>query len=171
VSFRVPYLTRRVAQSAWESSASVCSSSAVACGVCKPLGRVSLDAHVDEQRREKAEARVPFLLVPFLWARKEKTLAEGRNKTAKQSAQPSKEIPIKTSASATYASYCNQAKYVPCLDSVLRRNDELWKCSSCAHNQPFAGSEHAQRNPCYTLLQNDGQTLCMLSRRCFIRHI
>jgi hypothetical protein len=65
VSFRVPYLTRRVAQSTWEFSASGCSSSAVACGVCKPLGRVSLDAHVDEQRREKAEARVPFLLVTF----------------------------------------------------------------------------------------------------------
>ena len=58
-----PYLTRRVAQSAWELSASVCLSSAVACDFCKPLGRVSLDAHVDEQRREQAEARVPFLLV------------------------------------------------------------------------------------------------------------
>jgi hypothetical protein len=89
VSFRVPYLTRRVAQSTWEFSASGCSSSAVACGLCKPLGRVSLDAHVDEQRREKAEARVPFLLVSFLWARKEKTLAEGRNKMPKQSAEPS----------------------------------------------------------------------------------
>jgi hypothetical protein len=42
-----------------------------------------LDAHVDEQRREKAEARVPFLLVPFLWARKEKTLAYRRKRTFK----------------------------------------------------------------------------------------
>jgi len=58
-----PYLPRRVAQSAWEHSASGCPSSAVACGVCKPLGRVSLEAHADEQRRIKAEARVHFLLV------------------------------------------------------------------------------------------------------------
>jgi hypothetical protein len=28
-------------------------------------GRVSLDAHVDEQRRIQAEARVPFLLVTY----------------------------------------------------------------------------------------------------------
>jgi hypothetical protein len=60
-----PYLTRRVAQSAWELSVSVCLSSAVACVLCKPLGRVSLAAHVDEQRREPAEARVPFLLVTY----------------------------------------------------------------------------------------------------------
>jgi hypothetical protein len=32
-------------------------------------------AYFDEQRRKQADARVPFLLVPFLWARKEKTLA------------------------------------------------------------------------------------------------
>jgi hypothetical protein len=32
---------------------------------------------------------VPFLLVPFLWARKEKALAEGRNKMLKQSTEPS----------------------------------------------------------------------------------
>jgi hypothetical protein len=87
VSFRVPYLTRRVAQSTWEFSASGCSSSAVACVLCKPLGRVSLDAHVDEQRREKAEARVPFLLVSFLWARKEKTLAYRRKKMLNQRAE------------------------------------------------------------------------------------
>jgi hypothetical protein len=96
VSFWVPYLTRRVAQSAWEGSASVCSSSAVAYVVCKPLGRVSLDAHVDEQRRKQADARVPFLLVSFLWARKEKTLAEGRKKIVKSS----EELPI-TARSAT----------------------------------------------------------------------
>jgi hypothetical protein len=54
-------------------------------------------AYFDEQRRKQAEARVPFLLVPFLWARKEKTLAEGRNKMLKQSTKPSKEIPIRTS--------------------------------------------------------------------------
>jgi hypothetical protein len=93
VSFRVPYLTRRVAQSAWEFSASGCSSSAAACGLCKPLGRVSLDAHVDEQRRKQAEARVPFLLVSFLWARKEKTLAYRRKTTS----NPSIEIPMTTS--------------------------------------------------------------------------
>ncbi|MFD0912986.1 hypothetical protein [Methylophilus luteus] len=72
-----------------------------------------MDAHVDEQRREKAEARVPFLLVPFslgtqrkdtrLEAKnnvqiiQKKLLAEWRNKMVKQRAQPSKEIPIKTS--------------------------------------------------------------------------
>jgi hypothetical protein len=48
-----------------------------------------LDAHADEQRREKAEARVPFLLVSFLWARKEKTLAEGRKKMLNQNTEPS----------------------------------------------------------------------------------
>jgi hypothetical protein len=50
-------------------------------------------------------------------------------------------------------------------------SDGMTSCGSAHHvriNQPFAGSEHAQRNPCYTLLQNDGQTLCMLSKRCFI---
>jgi hypothetical protein len=40
---------------------------------------------------------VPFLLVSFLWARKEKTLAEGRNKMPKQSTELSKEIPIRPS--------------------------------------------------------------------------
>ena len=60
-----PYLTRRVAQSAWEVSASVCSSSATSHGVCGLSGRVSLAAHVDEQHREQAEARVPFLLVTY----------------------------------------------------------------------------------------------------------
>jgi hypothetical protein len=60
-----PYLPRRVAQSAWESLASGCLSSAVACVLCKPLGRVSLAAHDDEQRREQAEARVHFLLVTY----------------------------------------------------------------------------------------------------------
>jgi hypothetical protein len=133
VSFRVPYLTRRVAQSAWEGSASVCLSSAVACAVCKPLGRVSLDAHADEQRREKAEARVPFLLVPFLWARKEKALAEGRKKRLKQNTTPPKKYLLNLPASATSLSYCNQA-INPCLDgppsklryptfSGLRQND------------------------------------------------
>jgi len=62
-----PYLTRRVAQTAWEYSAGGCSSSAAACVVCKPLGRVSLAAHVDEQRREQAEARVSCSLPSFLW--------------------------------------------------------------------------------------------------------
>jgi hypothetical protein len=52
-----------------------------------------LDAHADEQRREKADARVPFLLVSFLWARKEKTLAYRRKRTVKSS----KELPSKTS--------------------------------------------------------------------------
>jgi hypothetical protein len=54
-------------------------------------------AYFDEQRRKQAEARVPFLLVSFLWARKEKTLAYRRNKMLKQSTQPSKETPITTS--------------------------------------------------------------------------
>jgi hypothetical protein len=80
VSFRVPYLTRRVAQSAREGSASGCSSSAVACVLCKPLGRVSLDAHVDEQRRKQAEARVPFLLVTYSLGKQRKvTRLEAKN--------------------------------------------------------------------------------------------
>jgi len=70
--FLGPYLTRRVAQSAWEYSASGCPSSAVACVLCKPLGRVSLDAHADEQRRNQAEARVHFFWLLILWASKEK---------------------------------------------------------------------------------------------------
>jgi hypothetical protein len=37
---------------------------------------------------------VPFLLVPFLWARKEKTLAYRRKKMLNQITAPSKEIPI-----------------------------------------------------------------------------
>jgi hypothetical protein len=75
-----------------------------------------LDAHVDEQRREKAEARVPFLLVSFLWARKEKTLAYRRNKMLNQRAELSKEIPTRTitdRASLTLRglhSLCNQRK-------------------------------------------------------------
>jgi hypothetical protein len=39
---------------------------------------------------------VPFLLVSFLWARKEKTLAEGRKKMPNQSTEPYKEIPTRT---------------------------------------------------------------------------
>ncbi|HSI44710.1 MAG TPA: hypothetical protein VK950_00930, partial [Methylophilus sp.] len=64
-AFYGPYLTRRVAQATWVPSASICVSSAVACVLCKPLGRVMLDAYVDEQRRKQAEARVPFLLVTY----------------------------------------------------------------------------------------------------------
>jgi len=71
-SFSGPYLPRRVAQSAWEYSASGCPSSAVACVLCKPLGRVSLDARDDEQRRKQAEARVHFFWLLILWASKEK---------------------------------------------------------------------------------------------------
>jgi hypothetical protein len=59
-------------------------------------------AYFDEQRRKQADARVPFLLVSFLWARKEKTLAEGRNKSLKQSTQPSKKLPIPVSLTALY---------------------------------------------------------------------
>jgi len=65
--FMGPYLPRRVAQAAWGYSASGCLSSAVACVVCKPLGRVSLAAHADEQRREQAEVRVSCSLPSFLW--------------------------------------------------------------------------------------------------------
>jgi hypothetical protein len=72
VVFTGPYLTRRVAQSAWEFSASVCLSSATSHGMCGLSGRVSLAAHVDEQHREKAEARVHFFWLRFLWASKEK---------------------------------------------------------------------------------------------------
>ncbi len=79
-----PYLTRRVAQAAWELSASVCSSSAVACVVCKPLGRVSLDAHVDEQRRIKAEARVPFLLVTYSLGKQRKVTRQGAKRNGKR---------------------------------------------------------------------------------------
>ncbi len=65
--FMGPYLPRRIAQSAWEMSGSGCPSSTVAFVVCKPLGRVSLDAHDDEQRRKQAEARVSCSLPSFLW--------------------------------------------------------------------------------------------------------
>jgi hypothetical protein len=67
VFFTGPYLTRRVAQLAWESSASVCLSSAASHVLCGLSGRVSLAAHVDEQRRRKAEARVSCSLPSFLW--------------------------------------------------------------------------------------------------------
>jgi hypothetical protein len=70
--FMGPYLTRRVAQAAWESSASVCSSSATSHEVCGLSGRVLLDAHADEQRRIQAEARVHFFWLRFLCASKEK---------------------------------------------------------------------------------------------------
>jgi hypothetical protein len=104
-------------------------------------------AYFDEQRREQAEARVPFLLVPFLWARKEKTLAEGRKATS----QSSKEIPIKISyEGAVLVLYWNKAIHVPCLDSPLQG-----ALASASANR-FAGPEHAQRNSCYTLRQNDG---------------
>jgi hypothetical protein len=55
-------------------------------------------AYFDEQRRKQAEARVPFLLVPFLWARKEKALAYTRNKVPNQRTELSKELPIKNSS-------------------------------------------------------------------------
>jgi len=70
--FSGPYLPRRVAQSAWEFSAIGCSSSATSHEVCGLLGRVSMDAHDDEQRRIKAEARVHFFWLLILWANKEK---------------------------------------------------------------------------------------------------
>jgi hypothetical protein len=44
----------------------------------------------------------------------------------KQSTVLSKQLPIKTSLeSATLVLYWSKAMHVPCLDSVLRRNDEL----------------------------------------------
>jgi len=65
--FMGPYLTRRVAQSAWELSAIACLSSATSHVLCGLSGRVSMDAHGDEQRREQAEARVSCSLPSFLW--------------------------------------------------------------------------------------------------------
>ena len=65
--FMGPYLPRRVAQSAWEVSAIACLSSATSHEVCGLLGRVSMDAHADEQRRSQAEARVSCSLPSFLW--------------------------------------------------------------------------------------------------------
>jgi hypothetical protein len=78
VLFTGPYLTRRVAQSVWEFSASVCSSSATSHVVCGLSGRVSLAAHVDEQRRKQAEARVSCSLPSFLWTSIRKKVAKGR---------------------------------------------------------------------------------------------
>ena len=63
--FMGPYLPRRVAQSAWEVSAIACLSSATSHEVCGLLGRVSMDAHADEQRRSQAEARVSCSLPSY----------------------------------------------------------------------------------------------------------
>jgi len=60
---RGPHLTRRVAQAKWGLSAIGCLSSATSHEVCGLSGRVSMDAHFDEQRRNQAEAGVHFLLV------------------------------------------------------------------------------------------------------------
>jgi hypothetical protein len=67
------------------------------------LVRASFEtAYFDEQRRKQADARVPFLLVSFLWARKEKTLAEGRKKRLKQRAEIFKEKPITARLAAVH---------------------------------------------------------------------
>ncbi|AKR44441.1 hypothetical protein ACJ67_14240 [Methylophilus sp. TWE2] len=89
LDFSGPYLPRRVAQSAWEVSASGCSSSAVACVVCKLLGRVSLDALADEQRRKQAEARVHFLLVTLSLGKQRKVTRRGAKENITDNKKPS----------------------------------------------------------------------------------
>ncbi len=62
----------------WEVSAINCLSSAVACVLCKPLGRVLMAAHFIEQRKG-AEGRddwVPSSLVTFCGASNRKSLAD-----------------------------------------------------------------------------------------------
>ena len=97
--FSGPYLPRRVAQSAWEYSASGCPSSAVACVLCKPLGRVSLDAHADEQRREQAEARVHFFWYLFFGQTKKSNSPTGEKRWFSEQRSTSTRSSLSTSPS------------------------------------------------------------------------
>jgi hypothetical protein len=66
-----------------------------------------LDAHVDEQRREQAEARVPFLLVTFSLGKQRKVTRQG----AKENAGCIKKYLLRFTRSAKFALRCNQAKH------------------------------------------------------------
>jgi hypothetical protein len=69
---RGPHLPRRVAQAKWVVSAIGCLCSATSHVLCGLSGRVSMDAHFAEQRRNQAEAGVHFFWLLILWASKEK---------------------------------------------------------------------------------------------------
>jgi hypothetical protein len=66
-----------------------------------------LDAHVDEQRREKAEARVPFLLVTYSLGKQRKVTRRG----AKENAECTKKYLLKITRNAALALRSSQAKH------------------------------------------------------------